>query len=73
MTWLSILAGFLKLAGALAEWLKSRQLLEAGEAQAIATHLEGALKNVELAKAARGKLDDPGERERLRDKFTRPD
>ena len=71
MTWLSILAGVLRLAGTLAGWLKDRQLIDAGEAQAIAAHLEGALHNVELAKAARDKLDDPGERKRLRDKFTR--
>ena len=71
MTWLSILAGVLKLAGAIADWLKARQLIDAGEALAIAAHLEGALHNVELAKAARDKIDDPGERKRLRDKFTR--
>ena len=71
MTWLSILAGVLRLAGTIANWLKDRQLIDAGEAQAIAEHLGGALHNVELAKAARGKIDDPVERKRLRDKFTR--
>lgn len=73
MSWIAALSGLLKLAGALAEWLGRRQLLQAGAAEAIATGLQGVLSHVEKARAARDRLAaDPGESRRLRDKFTRP-
>lgn len=73
MSWLSFLSGLLRFAGSLARWLESRQLLQAGERAAIATGLEKVLADVEAVRKSRDRLVDPGERQRLRDKFTRAD
>jgi hypothetical protein len=73
MTWLALLSGLVKLAGALADWLGARQLLQAGQAQAIAEGLKGVLTNVEAAKQARAGLADGRERDRIIKRFTRDD
>lgn len=73
MTWLSMLTALLKFVAALATWLGQRELLRAGEAQALARGLAATLSALEEVRLARAALVDPDERRRLRDRFTRLD
>lgn len=65
-----VLGGLLKVAGLLTEYLKNRQLIEAGKAEAIADALTVANKEMGkvLANRARFKRDSDY-RQRLRDSF----
>lgn len=67
---LSIFAGVLKLAQFIAGQLERKQLINAGEAKAINANLSQTVERVERVKRARA---DAANRERVRDKFTRPD
>ena len=63
MTWLAILKAVLVASGALLGWLKQRELLDAGEAQAISAHLTAALGEIEKANAARNTVRASVERD----------
>lgn len=53
MAWLRILEAVLGFARALTDYLNSKQLMDAGEAKAIASQLESSLNAVQRAKSAR--------------------
>ena len=71
MQWLAIISGLIKLASALAKWAGDRQLIKAGEAEAIAAGNTETLNALAKVQASRVVLDDPnsGRRDRLRDRF----
>lgn len=74
MSWLAIVTVLVKLALSLTEFFSRRQLLQAGEAQALADGLKATLAAVEKVKHARDRIDaDPAERDSLRDRYTKPD
>lgn len=54
MAWLRILEAVLGFARALADYVERKQLMDAGEAKAIASQLESSLNAVQRAKSARG-------------------
>lgn len=74
MGWLAFITGLIKLAGLLAKIAGDRQLISAGEAQAIAAGNTETLNALAKVQASRVALDDPstGRADRVRDKFTRP-
>jgi len=53
MGWLALLKAVLGLAQSLTGYLRDKQLIDAGEAKAIATQLEGSLHALERANEAR--------------------
>jgi len=55
MAWLAVLKAILGLAGSLAAYLNNKQLLDAGEAQAIVKSLNHAKETINKATAARNK------------------
>lgn len=75
MGWVQIVAGLISGLAAFTSWLKDRQLIEAGKAQAIAAHLQGALDEIREANAVRDAVRadisaNPG-RVREPDKYSR--
>ncbi len=73
MSLLSILSGLLSLANKLAEYLSRKQLIDAGEAKAIAKGLQETHERIIKAKeAANRKLDDD-KRKRMRERYNLPD
>lgn len=74
MSWLGILKLLLSLAGSVAKIVADRQLISAGEAQAVAEGLRNATDTLDKA---RRRIDavrsDPDELERLRRRFRGPD
>lgn len=75
MGWLTLITGLIKLASVVAQWASDRQLIKAGEAQAVAAGNTETLNALAKVQASRVALDDPGSgrAERVRDKFTRPE
>jgi hypothetical protein len=77
VTWLGILRAAMMAASAFAGWLRDRQLIEAGKAEAVATHLKCALDEIAKANEARDSVRRAVEREPLGlrddDGFKRPD
>jgi hypothetical protein len=77
VTWLAILKAVLVAAGALLGWMKQRQLLDAGRAEAIAAQLKAALDEIACANEARDRVRRDLERNpsgvRDDDGFKRPD
>jgi hypothetical protein len=73
--WLGLITGLIKLASVLADIAARRQLIKAGEAQAIAAGNQRTLDDLAKIQASRVALDDPGSgrAERVRDRFTRPE
>jgi hypothetical protein len=73
--WLGLITGLIKLASVLADIAARRQLIKAGEAQAIAAGNRRTLDDLAKVQASRVALDDPatGRADRVRDRFTRPD
>ena len=53
MNWLALLKGLLALSNSLTEYLRNKQLLEAGEAQAISEGLQNAQHAIQKAREAR--------------------
>jgi len=53
MNWLALLKGLLALSNSLTEYLRNKQLLEAGEAQAISEGLQNAQDAIQKAREAR--------------------
>lgn len=53
MNWLALLKGLLSLSNSLTEYLRNKQLLEAGEAQAISEGLQNAQVAIKKAREAR--------------------
>ncbi|WP_162906882.1 hypothetical protein [Algihabitans albus] len=70
MTWLTVLRLLLSLTDGLVATLRDRQLLEVGEAKAIAKGLEDSRAALEELRRARR---DPVVRQRVRDTWTRDD
>lgn len=70
MTWLAVLRLLLSVADGLVSMMRDRQLIEAGEAKAIAKGLEDSRAALENVRRARR---DPALRERVRSKWTRDD
>jgi hypothetical protein len=61
MNWLSAIAALIGLIGSFTSFLRDRNLIETGEAQAINAALKGALDNVAKAQSARAAVrNDPG-------------
>ncbi len=75
----AILLGLLKLANALASWLSDRQLIGAGQAEAIASQAQGVVENMEKARRAADAITHPENAaaddyaRRLRGKYSRPE
>lgn len=74
MAWIEVLAKLIAIISAVTSFLKDRQLIEAGKAEAIATHLQGALDEIRSANQVKaevdsrvGSPDSPGYAEKLRD------
>ena len=53
MTWLGILKALVLALGSFASWMRNRQLIEAGRAEAIAVNLKAVLDEIAKADAAR--------------------
>ncbi|HXJ01291.1 MAG TPA: hypothetical protein VNH44_08700 [Micropepsaceae bacterium] len=77
MTWLGILKALVLAVGSFAAWLRDRQLIEAGRAEAIGANLKSVLDEIGAAEKARDGVRTALERDpgRLRDDdgFKRPD
>jgi len=73
--WLAVITGLIKLASVVAQWASDRQLIKAGEAQAVAAGNTETLNALAKVQASRVALDDPstGRADRVRDRFTRPE
>lgn len=64
----------LNLASGLIKYLGDRQLISAGEAKQAAASLRKAATHVEKGRRAMDRVSsDPDERERVRERFTRPE
>lgn len=73
MNIVSLILALLKLAGVVAEYASRRQLLSAGEAQAVAEGLNVTIKNIDLASRAKAAMAGDGDFARgVRDKYQRP-
>jgi hypothetical protein len=59
MEWLAVATGLVKLLGAFAKWLGDRQLIKAGEAQAIAEGTDAILDRLAKSKQAADAMDAP--------------
>jgi hypothetical protein len=69
----SLILALLKLAGVVAEIAARRQLISAGEAQAVAEGLNVTIKNIDLAGRAKAAMAGDGDfADRVRDKYQRP-
>jgi hypothetical protein len=53
MSWLAILAAVIKAVSALTSYLKDKQAIDAGTAQAVAAQLKGAIDEIQKATSAR--------------------
>lgn len=53
MTWIQIVAGLIGAIATLVAWLKDRQAMEAGAAEAVSAQLRGALDEIRKANAVR--------------------
>jgi hypothetical protein len=79
MDWGAGFLALLKLLGALSDYLGRRQLLAAGQAQAIAAGLQGTIDNLSEARRAADAVTHPtgpgdaGYARRVRERYTRPD
>ena len=75
MGWLAVITGLIKLASVVAQWASDRQLIKAGEAQAVAAGNTETLNALAKVQASRVALDDPStvRADRVRDRFTRPE
>ncbi len=76
MEWAAIISAILKIVAGVSDYLARRQLLEAGQAQAIATGLQQTLDNLEKAKHVKEELasNPTGDyANSVRDKYTRAD
>ncbi len=74
MTWLVLAKLLLQLVNGLVGYLDKRQLIKAGEAQAIRKGLEDVLENMDKARlAARAARRGGTWAQRLRDEYTRDD
>lgn len=76
MGWLSLITGLIKLANLIAGYASDRQLISAGEAQAIVAGNAATLERLEDARKGRdamsaGDGDSVEWAERVRDKYTR--
>lgn len=71
MSIIGLLAALFKLAGFVAKYAADRQLITAGQAEAIAANNGKILDDLAKIQAARVALDDPatGRRDKLRDRF----
>lgn len=56
MPWLAIITGFIKLASAIAQYAKDRQLINAGVAEAVAAGNSATLSNIDKAKAVKDEI-----------------
>lgn len=56
MTWVQIVAGLIGAIATLVAWLKDRQAIEAGVAQAISAQLQGAIDEIKRANVARDRV-----------------
>jgi hypothetical protein len=56
VTWVQIVAGLIGAIATLVAWLKDRQAIEAGVAQAVSAQLQGALDEIKRANAARDRV-----------------
>lgn len=68
MTWANILAGLVKVAGLVGEFLRNRQLMEAGRADQKSKYTQEQLDRVKRANSA---PPSDGELERVRKKYRR--
>ncbi len=75
MNIIALITGLIKLASVVAQWAGDRQLIAAGEAQAVAAGNTETLNALAKVQASRVALDDPstGRADRVRDQFTRPE
>lgn len=75
MGWLAVITGLIKLASVVAQWASDRQLIKAGEAQAVAAGNTETLNALAKVQASRVALDDPstGRADRVRRRFERPE
>lgn len=75
MTWVQIVAGLIASLAAFVSWLKDKQAIDAGIAEATANHLKGALDEIRKANAVRDavRADIAANPERVRepDKYSR--
>jgi hypothetical protein len=53
MTWINLILGLIRAAGAIADWLRARQLIKAGEDRAIASAAIAVLQKTEEGKRLR--------------------
>lgn len=69
MTWIGILKALVLAVAGVASWLRDRQLIEAGRAEAIGNSLQSVLNEIAAADNARASVRTEFERnpERLRD------
>lgn len=73
MGWLSIAAGLLKIVNLIAGYLKDRQLIDAGKAEAIVEGTQHVSAMVDdAAKGATGMQFDSDWSKRVRDKYRKP-
>jgi hypothetical protein len=78
LSWLALITGLVKLANALADYAGRRQLITAGQAEAVATGCQATLSMIEKARRAENAIDHPsaaddGFAKRVHDEFGRPD
>jgi hypothetical protein len=76
MGFAAILAGLIKIFGAVAQYLGNKQLIDAGEAKVIAEGATNVIDNLARVKAAREALGpdlDSDRAKRVHDEFRRPD
>jgi hypothetical protein len=79
MGWAAVLLACLKLLATLSDYLSRRQLLEAGQARAMAAGLESIMDNLNKARRAADAVEHPASAadddyaKRLRERYTRPD
>jgi hypothetical protein len=75
MAWLSIIQSLVSLLSTFTSWLSNQQLIDAGKAEAISAHLQGAIDEIRTANTVREQVRtdvaaDPGS-VRLPNKFSR--
>ena len=76
MSWLAIIQLIIKAVAGVADYLGSRQLLEAGQAQSIADGLRATLSNIQKASEVANEMCDNPDgpyADGVREKYTRPD
>lgn len=76
MEWAAIITALLKIVAGVTDYLSRQQLLDAGQAEAIATGLQQTLDNLDKVKHVKDELaarPDGDFANRVRDKYERPD